>query len=419
MIRLDKLAKALIIPLVILLLAGYLLFSGYLSFLPVSVLNYFVLTIFIIAMLLSIWFNKSRYFFALLYLAVIYIIRFYFIEYYMAGLNIEPLYWILTILLTTAIITFSFTKDQGVFSLGGGLSFLFIVFQTVAIIFLALYGSGVLAYFNANVVDSISIFQMPNFQCLILILGSIFYLASGNLWPQKDMAGFLGVLAATLLPFYFEDNLLAWETFYSASAIIILLKVLNEMHKMAYIDELTGLPGRRSLHHNINGLSGLYTIAMVDIDHFKKINDRYGHEVGDQVLKFIASMLKNVTGGGRAYRYGGEEFILIFAGFTKKEVWIHLEALRIIIEERPFHIRQKDRPRKRKEDNIDYNEETGGNVGVPSVKKKPAEAINVTVSIGVADNAGRNIDPRVIIEEADKAMYQAKNAGRNRVSLQS
>ncbi len=414
----DELIKALIVPLIILLLASYLFFSGSLSFLPVNVFNYFVLTVFIIAMLLSIWFDKSRYFFALLYLVVIYIIRFYFIEYYMAGIIIEPLYWILTILLTTTTVTFSFMKDQGVLSFGGALSFLFIVLQAAAIIILALYGSDVLAYLAVNVVSSVSTLQQPIFQSLILILGSIFYLASPSLWPQKNMIGFLGVLVAVLLPFYFEDNLLAWEIYYSGAAVIILFKVLNEMHKMAYIDELTGLPGRRSLLHHINRLNGLYSIAMVDIDHFKKINDSYGHEVGDQVLKFIASMLKNVTGGGRAYRYGGEEFLLIFVGFTKKEVWIHLEALRIIIEERPFYIRQKDRPKKKEEIVLDDGKKEVENSKTSSVGKKATEAVNVTVSIGVADNAGHNIDPRAIIEEADKAMYSAKNAGRNRVVLQ-
>ena len=71
-----------------------------------------------------------------------------------------------------------------------------------------------------------------------------------------------------------------------------------------------------------------YAIAMADVDHFKSFNDTWGHELGDQVLKLIAGKLERVGGGGRAYRYGGEEFAILFPGKDLREAWPHLEAVR-------------------------------------------------------------------------------------------
>ena len=75
-----------------------------------------------------------------------------------------------------------------------------------------------------------------------------------------------------------------------------------------------------------------YSIAMVDIDHFKRCNDTYGHDTGDQVLRLVASRLARVTGGGQAYRCGGEEFAILFPGKTTIDVLEHLEKLRADIE---------------------------------------------------------------------------------------
>src|SRR2546421_12493897 len=82
---------------------------------------------------------------------------------------------------------------------------------------------------------------------------------------------------------------------------------------MAYQDSLTQLPARRALNEALLRLGSQYTVGMVDVDHFKRINDSHGHDVGDQVLKMVAARLAQVGGGGRAYRYGGEEFAVIFA----------------------------------------------------------------------------------------------------------
>src|SRR6202023_3776880 len=86
-----------------------------------------------------------------------------------------------------------------------------------------------------------------------------------------------------------------------------------------------------------------YSIAMVDIDHFKRCNDTYGHDIGDQVLRLVAARLARVTGGGQAYRCGGEEFAVVFPGKATPEVLDHLEHLRTIIEQSTFRPRIADR----------------------------------------------------------------------------
>src|SRR5207249_5245761 len=120
-----------------------------------------------------------------------------------------------------------------------------------------------------------------------------------------------------------------FTTFYLATgALILIVAVVEASYHMAYQDSLTGLPARRALNEALLRLGGSYTVAMLDVDHFKRINDRHGHDVGDQVLKMIAAKLAQAGGGGNAYRYGGEEFAEIFAGRCSEECLRDLESQR-------------------------------------------------------------------------------------------
>src|SRR2546422_9326585 len=97
-------------------------------------------------------------------------------------------------------------------------------------------------------------------------------------------------------------------TFYLATACLILIAaVVEASYHMAYEDSLTGLPARRALTEALLRQGGHYAVAMADVDHFKQINDRHGHDVGDQVLKMVAVKLALVGSGGHAFRYGGGE----------------------------------------------------------------------------------------------------------------
>ena len=140
---------------------------------------------------------------------------------------------------------------------------------------------------------------------------------------------------------------------------------------------------------------------MVDIDFFKKFNDKYGHHVGDDVLRMISSRLTNITGGGRAYRYGGEEFAVVFPDKSVEEALPHLEELRKVIEESGFVIRYRER-----RSDITKN---------PKQIKRSRQT-SVTISIGVAERDARYSNPSQIINAADNALYRAKRDGRNRIS---
>jgi len=178
------------------------------------------------------------------------------------------------------------------------------------------------------------------------------------------------------------------------------LAIIEVSHNLAFSDELTGLPGRRALNEALRQISGRYSLAMIDIDHFKAFNDRYGHDVGDQVLKMVAGHLARVP-GGRAYRYGGEEFAILFGGRDRSEAEKILDSLRSGIESAGFILRRLQRPRRKPQ----------------RPKKAPdRKRLSVTVSIGVAEQI-RGERPDEVVKRADQALYRAKRSGRNRVCV--
>lgn len=182
--------------------------------------------------------------------------------------------------------------------------------------------------------------------------------------------------------------------------LMIAAAVAHEAYQMAFRDELTGLPGRRALNERMQRLGRNYVLAMTDVDHFKKFNDTHGHDVGDQVLRLVASKLSKVSGGGRAYRYGGEEFALVFAGKTLEECTPHLEAIRGVIAAYSIQLRNSDRP----------NDDTQGRQRRGAAA---ATAVSVTVSIGVCERQPDQRTPEEVLKAADQALYAAKGAGRN------
>jgi diguanylate cyclase (GGDEF)-like protein len=190
---------------------------------------------------------------------------------------------------------------------------------------------------------------------------------------------------------------------FTSAGVIMTAAVLQDSHRMAFRDELTGLPGRRALNESLMALDHNYTIAMLDVDHFKAFNDKWGHDVGDQVLKLVASRIQRVGGGGRAYRYGGEEFTIVFPGKRVLEVMSRLDALRKNIE--AYKLRLRSGNRARQADGSEAPATEGGHAW-----------ISVTISAGVAEKSERLPDSDEVIRAADQALYRAKSSGRNRVS---
>ena len=178
-----------------------------------------------------------------------------------------------------------------------------------------------------------------------------------------------------------------------------LFGLFRHSHNLAYLDDLTGLPGRRALNEHMMRLGRQYCLAMLDVDHFKKFNDTYGHDVGDQVLKLVASKLAQVR-LGKAYRYGGEEFCVVFAGRELEECLAPLEELRSMIEHAHLKLRNPKRPKS--------NRKGRKQRGHGSDR---SDTVSVTISIGVAEHQPK----QNTLKQADKALYRAKAGGRNKV----
>ncbi len=231
---------------------------------------------------------------------------------------------------------------------------------------------------------------------------------SGLLWSL--IATFVGFQAGAIGP--------TARGYIATAGVILLGSIIENSYVLAYHDELTTLPARRAFRDALLGLEKPYAIAEVDIDHFKSFNDTYGHDTGDQVLCLVATRLAHVTGGGHAYRVGGEEFYILFPGKTASEVLDHLELLRQRIEASVFYVR-RPQDRRRTPHGPDRRRLQKKKLSRlrPAPEDTVGEALSVTVSIGLGESTARTRDVDEVIRAADKALYQAKENGRNRVEV--
>jgi len=162
---------------------------------------------------------------------------------------------------------------------------------------------------------------------------------------------------------------------------------VNRLQALSLTDELTGLPNRREFNETLARMvaarqryNHIFSVAMIDIDLFKRINDTLGHQVGDRVLKQLAEILrKAVRKNDLVARWGGEEFSLILDATDLKNARIPLERIRRMVEEADFGIDRK-----------------------------------VTISIGFASPSDSQTAEQ-LMAAADRALYKAKGSGRNRV----
>lgn len=170
---------------------------------------------------------------------------------------------------------------------------------------------------------------------------------------------------------------------------------LQELSAEAMTDRLTGIPNRRAFDKKIDDLletyedeEEIFSVLLLDIDHFKKFNDTYGHAVGDKVLTYVASILKGaVKGDDMVARYGGEEFVILLPETPYAGALAVAENVREKIASK--HL-------------VDGTGENKQDYGY------------VTISVGASVIASGDSIP-VLIERADKAMYMAKEQGRNKV----
>lgn len=218
-------------------------------------------------------------------------------------------------------------------------------------------------------------------------------------------AAMLGVLAAGFLSLAFLHLDHISVVMGAAGGLCVVWGLLRSSHSMAYRDDLTGLLSRRALNERLNSMGRRYSIAMLDVDHFKRFNDTHGHDVGDDVLKLVASRVKQVGNGGTAYRYGGEEFCVVFPRKSTEDCAAAMDQVRESIANYKMSIRdRKQRPVKSRE----------GSQRRGATKLKSSQ-VTVTVSAGVAARGENCPDAESVLQAADSKLYKAKKSGRNRV----
>ncbi|HXZ80055.1 MAG TPA: GGDEF domain-containing protein [Terriglobales bacterium] len=248
--------------------------------------------------------------------------------------------------------------------------------------------------------------------------------------PQPAMLAFLGAVMAIAVLFAIRCKTIEAGFFWSVAScgiamqlgmarpisraflitagLVLVISLVENSYRLAYHDELTGLPARRALNEAMHSLDAKFSVAMVDVDHFKKFNDTFGHDTGDQVLRMVAARLGGVNGGGRAFRIGGEEFVLLFPGIPLRDAYPHLEEVRKRIEDSKFVVRGPDRKQRSAQD----RQFTGTRASSLTAKE-----VCVTVSIGAAEPHASGESLEHVMRLADKALYKAKKTGRNRTEM--
>ncbi|AGN11362.1 diguanylate cyclase [Simiduia agarivorans] len=234
----------------------------------------------------------------------------------------------------------------------------------------------------------------------ILVLGTLSWL-KGSVPARYFMVAWIGLMVSVLIYMgkqfgFFPHNFFTQNSFQMGSLVEMVLLSLalgarvNEMQKLGFSDALTGLANRRKFDQVLplelekwHQSKSSFALLVMDIDHFKRINDEHGHAVGDKVLAALGQLLrKNVRRPSLACRFGGEEFVLLLPGAGAEQAMGLAERLRVL------------------------------------VSTKPLAEVNVTVSIGVAVcDSFAMTRSGALFEAADTALYAAKQAGRNQCLL--
>jgi GGDEF domain-containing protein len=331
----------------------------------------------------------------------------------LSGSQLEPalsrVYQGFVLLVPLNLLLFTLLRERGIFSTAGRLRFICLAVQAGGVLWLFNYHFHDLLPYIARSYSRAPLFSgllipQPAMVASALCFACIAVLA---LYRQSPVdSGMLGALAAFIIACNWLTSRDIHTAYCAAGALIITLSVLRDSYNMAFRDDLTGIPSRRSLNESLHGLGRRYTIAMLDVDHFKRFNDTYGHDVGDQVLKMVARKMRDVNGGGKAFRYGGEEFTILFSGRRSADALPHLEELRTTIANYRLALRGGERPKDPRQGK--------GKRGSSSGRGGDA-SVSVTVSIGVAESGNGLKSPEEVIKAADKALYKAKNRGRNQV----
>jgi diguanylate cyclase (GGDEF)-like protein len=461
----PKTFKSLVLPGGVFLVAACVVFQGAFGSIPSAAVQFYFYSVFAAGILLAWRFQSSRILFALL---TVFLAQ-RALEFFSSGRAVASgpgriALEAVAFLLPLNFIAFSVFRERGlVFSaIVPRLALLF--FESVFVAIICRPGTIVgPAFLHSHFLGRMAWTPLPSLALLAFVAALAVLLVRLVLFRKPTESGLLWALLATFLAFQVGAVGPAATAYLATAGLILISSIIENSYFLAYHDELTSLPARRAFNDALLRLEIPYAVAVVDIDHFKSFNDTYGHETGDQVLRMVAGKLASVTGGGRAYRVGGEEFSILFPGRSAKDVMPHLELLRSVIEVATFRVRAGEERRgtartaeSRASDSgtADAQSQNSANAEArntenqskefrnhdrrsserrarprrPPAQRKRARAIDadpanqelsVTVSIGAAEPNARFRSVEQVIQAADQALYRAKQSGRNRVEFSS
>jgi diguanylate cyclase (GGDEF)-like protein len=417
--------KSLFVPGGILLLTAVVLLQG--GFLSISepAVDFYYYAVFAAGILLAWRFHSSRVFFALIML----LLAHRALEFFSGGraISISPgriAFEAVALFVPLNFIALSLVRERGlgIPAITPRLLVLFLESVFVAVICRPgeITSPALLhaAFLNRSLFQWT---QIPQLGLLAFAAAFAVLLVRFLLYRKPMEGGLLWSLAATFLSLQTNAVDRVAVAYWATAGLLLTTSIIENTYVLAYHDELTSLPARRAFNEALLRLEAPYSIAVVDIDHFKNFNDTYGHDTGDQVLSMVAARLARVSGGGQAFRVGGEEFSILFAGKSMKDVVPHLDALRMLIEESTFRVRSTPERRLAARGGGRRSEDKKATAvrRQSRLRNSPAESslsgLSVTVSIGVAELSTKTLEVEQVIQAADKALYRAKKAGRNRV----
>lgn len=354
----------------------------------------------LIGIALSIYFNKSKLFVLLLF-PLFFNLALAFPTTLFDKLSVSAFWHIAPLCTALGYLVIYALQERGLFSsfglLRSGIGLLFIL---VGYFSLKNFSPAIQKALDSSILhSSITGFSKSgDFIFIIAFIALFFIFLVSLLFQIQSQKAPFWMLCSQLIPFLFLQDKNSFILFSLITSLIAIAALVHDAYRMAYIDTLTGVPSRRALEEAFLRLGSTYTIAMVDIDFFKKFNDKFGHDIGDDVLKLIATELSLIKNGGKVYRYGGEEFTILFPGKKGESCVLALEERREAIFRRGFALRDKERPEKAPKK---------GHAKEVKVKKE-----KLSVSIGVSTSK-KGQTPQDMIKIADDALYKAKESGRN------
>lgn len=347
----------------------------------------------LLVIFMSVWYQNSNSFYLVCFILISYI--FISISQEHLPMLVEAV-TMLSILFPLNIVWLSFSKERGIFSNYGRNKAIIVSAQLIWV------------FINIKIKSSVPAIQGMSqvyigikAPAVVLYILAVGLLLSCYILKNRYMdLIYVAVLITSIISFYFSNRILLVSIFTSAIFVIMVIAMFDVSYSLAFYDTLTGVLSRRALEQELLKLGNRkYAIAMVDLDFFKKVNDSYGHDIGDEVLKMVASLLNKTLAKAKVFRYGGEEFVVLFIGKSYNEIMPQLERTRRAIERRPFIVRSDNRPTEKPDKISKYAKGKG--------------KINITVSIGLAQRTDLIKTGYDVIKKADEALYKSKNGGRN------